>query len=569
MVASLLLAFSGLAVAQTPGVAQPAAAAERPALAPSATLPLRVGVIGQRDLSLAEALSEALANNPDIAVARTTVEQAGYGISGALGAFEPQLGLQSSLVHQVMPIASIIGGSASGAVTSNDVLVGPRVSGLSPRFGTSYQASLTTRRQTTDNAFTQLNPQYPTALAFSVTQPLFRGRKVDSARRQVEVARRNQELTEAQFTQRVMDVAVQVEQAYWDLAFARENLAILASGLELANRVVDANRRLVDQGVSAPIDVIEAESQRATLRTNVFGAQHALTRAENALKVLLAPDTAAGIWSSALAPTTAPKVPAADPVLDAAMKAALGRRPELQQLGIASTLNRVNVDFFKDQTRPQVDLVGTYTSSGLAGRTFVSDSGNPLTASFAPIFDRLNTLSNAQGLPPIVIDGGGDQQVPSRLVGGLGQSLTNLLRQSFPTVEVGVRIAVPFRNQTAEANLASSVVEGKRIELQRRQVENAVAADVRNAMQAVASARATLETATEATRLTEQQYASEQRKFDAGTSTVFLVLQRQSALINTRSLRARAEADLSKSLAQLNRATGRILDEHQITVTAK
>jgi HAE1 family hydrophobic/amphiphilic exporter-1 len=154
-------------------------------------------------------------------------------------------------------------------------------------------------------------------------------------------------------------------------------------------------------------------------------------------------------------------------------------------------------------------------------------------------------------------------------VGGLGQSLTNLLRQSFPTVEVGVRIAVPFRNQTAEANLASSVVEGKRIELQRRQVENAVAADVRNAMQAVASARATLETATEATRLTEQQYASEQRKFDAGTSTVFLVLQRQSALINTRSLRARAEADLSKSLAQLNRATGRILDEHQITVTAK
>ncbi len=561
LVASLVLALSGLAAAQTPTAAPPAA--------PSAVLPARIGVIGQRDLSLAEALSEALANNPDIAVARTVVEQAGYGITGALGAFDPQLGFQSSLVHQVMPIASIIGGSASGAVTSNDLLVGPRVSGLSPRFGTSYQSSLTTRRQTTDNAFTQLNPQFPTALAFSVTQPLFRGRKVDSARRQVEVARRNQELTEAQFTERVMNVAVQVEQAYWDLAFARENLAILASGLDLANRVVDANRRLVEQGVSAPIDVVEAESQRATLRANVFGAQLALTRAENALKLLLAPDTNAGIWSSALAPVTPPKLPAADPVLDAALKAALGRRPELQQLGIASTLNRVNVDFFKDQTKPQVDLVGSYTTSGLAGRTFVSASGNPLTSSFGPLFERLNTLSASQGLPPLVIDGGGNSGVPTKFIGGLGQSFTNLLRQDFPTVEVGVRIAVPFRNQTAEANLASSVVEGRRIELQRRQVENAVAADVRNAMQAVASARATLDTATEATRLTEQQYASEQRKFDAGTSTVFLVLQRQSALINTRSLRARAEADLSKSLAQLNRATGRILDEHQITVTAK
>jgi HAE1 family hydrophobic/amphiphilic exporter-1 len=413
-----------------------------------------------------------------------------------------------------------------------------------------------------------LNPQYPSALALSFTQPLFRGRKIDQARRQVEVARRNQELTEAQFRQRVMDVTVQVEQAYWDLAFARENLGILTAGLELATRVVEANRRLVDQGVSAPIDIVEAESQRTTLRSNLFGAQNALTRAENALKVLLAPDTAAGIWSSALAPVTAPKVPAADPVLDAAVKAALGSRPELQQLAVSSSVNRANTDFFKDQTKPQVDLVGTYTSSGLAGRTFVSDTGNPLTSSFAPVFDRLNTLSKLQGLPPIVIDGG-DQQLPARLVGGPAQSFTNLLRQDFPTVEVGVRIAVPFRNQTAEANLASAVVEGKRIELQRRQVENAVAADVRNAMQAVASARATLETATEATRLAEQQYASEQRKFDAGTSTVFLVLQRQSALINTRSFRARAEADLSKSLAQLNRATGRILDEHQIAVTAK
>ena len=213
--------------------------------------------------------------------------------------------------------------------------------------------------------------------------------------------------------------------------------------------------------------------------------------------------------------------------------------------------------------------MGSYTSAGLAGRTFVSQTGNPLTSSFGPLFERINTLSNAQGLPPIVVSGGDNAGVPAKLIGGVGQSLTNLLRQDFPSVEVGVRISLPFHDRAAEANLASSLVEARRIELQRRQVENAIAADVRNAMQAVASARATLEAATDATRLADQQYASEQRKFEAGTSTVFFVLQRQSALINTRSQRARAEADLSKGLAQLNRATGRILDEHQISISPK
>jgi HAE1 family hydrophobic/amphiphilic exporter-1 len=557
MLAWVLLCFAGVATAQTLAVA------------PSASLPIRIGVFGQREFSLAEALSEALANNPDVAVARTVVEQAGYLIGGALGAFDPQFGLQSSLVRQVMPVASIIGGSASGALTQQDLLVGPRVSGLSPLFGTSYEASFLSRHQTTDNSFVTLNPQFPSSLSFSITQPLFRGRRVDGARRQVEVARRNQELSEAQFRQRVMDVAVQVEQAYWDLTLARETLSVLSSGMDLANRLVEANRRLVDQGVAAPIDIVEAETQRASLRQNLFTAQTTLTRVENLLKMLVAPGPLAGIWSVALSPTTAPKWPTRDLTLDAAMTSGLGSRPELQQLSISSATNKTNTAFFQEQTRPQVDLIGTYTSAGLAGRTFVSPTGNPLTSSFGPLFERLNMLSSAQGLPPIAISGGNDLGVPPKLIGGVGQSLTNLFQQDFPTVEVGLRISLPFHNRTAGANLASSLVEGKRIALQRRQVENTVAADIRNAMQAVASARAALESATDAVRLVEQQYASEQRKFEAGTSTVFLVLQRQSGLINIRIQRASAEADLSKSFARLNRATGRILDQHQITISAQ
>ena len=177
-----------------------------------------------RQLSVSDAVDEALANNPDVVVARTTVEQAGYGVAGARGAFDPQVGLESSYQHQVVPVSSIIGGAASGRLTQQDLLFGPRIQGISPAFGTNYQLSFSSRRQTSDNTFTTLNPQFPTALAFNITQPLFRGRAVDEPRRRVELANRNQSLTEAQFRQRVMDVALQTELAYADLVFADQNL---------------------------------------------------------------------------------------------------------------------------------------------------------------------------------------------------------------------------------------------------------------------------------------------------------------------------------------------------------
>ena len=472
-------------------------------------------------------------------------------------------------MRQVTPIASIIGGSASGRLTSQDLLVGPRMEGLLPAFGTSYQVSFTSRRQASDNTFTTLNPQFPSALAVSITQPLLRGRRVDNARRQIEISRKNQELSDAQFEQRVMDVTLQAEQAYWNLVLARQNLEVQIDGLALASQQVESNSRLVEQGVGAPIDVIEARTQVASARQNVYAAQTQLTIAENALKVLMAADRSSPFWPVALIPSTRRRAPTPEPSLQEAVRRALAQRPELEQTAIVGATNEANTRFYRDQTRPQLDLIGTYTSSGLAGRTI--DLGpNPLTSGLQPVFDRLNAISILQGLPPL--DLGSDDQgsaVPPALIGGVNQSLSNLARQEFPTVEVGLRLSLPLKDRTAEANLASSLVEGRRLELQQRQVEDVIEADVRNALQAVASARASLDAATEASDLADQQYASEQRKFEAGTSTVFLVLQRQNALIALRSQVLRAEADLNRSLAALSRATGEILDAHQITATPR
>jgi HAE1 family hydrophobic/amphiphilic exporter-1 len=152
------------------------------------------------------------------------------------------------------------------------------------------------------------------------------------------------------------------------------------------------------------------------------------------------------------------------------------------------------------------------------------------------------------------------------LDGGYGQSLSNLLHGNFPTAQVGVNISLPFRNRTAEANLGSSLAEGRRIQIQKDNLEQLIQADVRSNMQAVESSRLRLRAAVDTRSFAEQQYESEQRKFQSGTSTVFLVLDRQQAMVRARILELQAQTDLSKAIAELDRATARTFSIHNITV---
>jgi outer membrane protein len=136
----------------------------------------------------------------------------------------------------------------------------------------------------------------------------------------------------------------------------------------------------------------------------------------------------------------------------------------------------------------------------------------------------------------------------------------------FPAVEVGIQISLPFHNRSADARFASSMVAGRRLRLQEQRLEQAVEAEVRNAMQGIVSADAGLSAARQARTAAEDLYASEQRKFDAGTSTVFLVLQRQAGMITARSQDARSETELRRAHAQMRRTTGQILTAHRIAV---
>ena len=524
----------------------------------------RIGVTTDKELTLQDALEMALANNKDIDGSRIDRDKAVNNVLGAKGAFDPKIGGTTSFQKNVVPVASTLGGSATGAVTSRTGIADPQFSGSLPWLGSSYQLDLSSSRSTTDNTFTQINPQYPTSLNFSFTQPLWRNLRYDDNRHRLEVAKKNVSLTDQQFRQKVMQIVTQTEQAYWDLAFAYGNLAVQLDAVRIGREQDESNRRQQEQGLLAPIDVVAAQQQLATFEVNAYSAQEALTAAENALKTLILPDRTDPIWSSALIPITPVNVsPPITPLQDA-VREGLDNRPELTQVQISREINEADNRFYREQTKPQVDLVATHTNAGLAGIELPAGP-NPFTAGLTGLTNQINELSQLAGLPPLPTGGGGTTAgLPPLLVGGYGQSLSTLFNSNFPTTQVQLRISLPIRNRTAEANLNNSLAETRRIRNQRQQTEQTIEASVRNAMQSVDSAKARLESSRVARESAEEQYQSEQRQFRAGTSTLFLVQQRQADMITSRSQERRAEADLGKAIATFGLATGTILQTDNI-----
>jgi len=545
-----------------------------PAIAPDfhpAQKPLpelgRVGVDldRQKPLSVREALALALENNKDIEVARDNVKIAEFDFTAARGVYDPRLISSSYYEHLTSPISSFLSGGSNGATTLSDYTATARLEGLTPKLGGSYRLDFSSVRLTSNNSFTALNPQYPTALTFSYTQPLLRGLKFDSNRRQIEIARKNLSLTDAQFRQRAIETITSVQRAYWDLVFALRNLQVQRDAGRDSRLQLEHNQRLVNEGALAPIDVVAAEAQLASFEQTLFSSLEEVSRSENNLKNLIAVNRQSDLWNQSIIPTDPVDLVSPDISLPEAMRAAMENRPELQQSNVAREINQIDQKYFREQTKPAIDVVGSYGLVGLAGTS--SGGVNPLTSSSTQLRDAVNRLLINAGfdrLPDVPA-----QTISPDLLGGYDQSLQNLLSNRFNNFRVGVQINLPLRNRTAQAQLGRSLVEGERIATQREQLEQTIQVDVRNSLQQVRSAEARLRSAGIARQASEQQYQSEQRKLDAGQSTVFLVLERQTALTTARGNELRAQTDLNKAIADLQRATGNALTTNSIVVRVR
>jgi HAE1 family hydrophobic/amphiphilic exporter-1 len=560
----------GQNVGTSGGVAPAVLPADPPPVAPDFQAPARplpsaervgVDISRQLPMSLEEAVEMALQNNNDIDTSKINVQIAEFGLKGARGVYDPLLNSEAYYESRTTPTASTIGGATNGSVTQTQLFGTAGVSGFSPRFGGTYDAGFTSSRTGTTNQNATLNPQFPTDFTVSYVQPLWRGLRFDLNRRNIEIAKKNLSLTDAQFRQRAIEVIAQVEQSYWDLVFALRNLQVQIDAVKQARIQLESNQRLVSKGVLAPIDVIAATSQITTFEQSVYTAQEDVTRAENTLKTLVLKDRTSEIWSRPITPVSEINLDPPKIGLEVAVAGALKDRPEITQLETNTEINRINQRYFRDLTKPQIDLVGTYTAAGLAGAPTP-----PRTTTPSALTTRVNDLSVLAGLEPLPTTTT-TSTVPPNLVGGYFNSLGNLIGQDFPTYRVGVRISLPWGNRVAEANLGTSLAQGTQLQNQRAQTEQIIVAEVRNALQALRSSEARLASALATRQSAEKLYESEQRQFRAGTATFYLVLQRQNELLVARGRELQAQTDLNKAISEFQRATGTTLTANNVTVS--
>ncbi|HEY7546791.1 MAG TPA: TolC family protein, partial [Blastocatellia bacterium] len=273
----------------------------------------RVGVDESRPLALTlfDAVKMALENNREIEVERLNVSQAQYDLLAARGSRDIQLGGSSFFENRTVPVGSILGGGPNGALTTRTFSYDLNAQQLLST-GALWNAQLTNSRINSNNLFSSLNPQFNTAINFQVRQPILRNFSIDDARRRIRIAARRLDLSDSLFRQKTIDIIARVQRAYWDLVFALRDLQIRREAVDLARTQIEQNRRKVQEGVLAPIEIVSVEVELERRKENVLAAIESVTRAENALKQLILGDRKSDEWRRPIIPTDTPdeKAPA-------------------------------------------------------------------------------------------------------------------------------------------------------------------------------------------------------------------------------------------------------------------
>jgi HAE1 family hydrophobic/amphiphilic exporter-1 len=545
--------------------ALPAAAATTDALPGKPDL-ARVGVQtgDPLPLSIDEAIRKALANNNSIEISRDDVRFQETQIRAIRGIYDP--------VFNVTP--TYRRNSTTGSSSTSDFTLNSDVLTFIKPGGGNYQAFFNNTR--TENAFSQAQVSsgsisgsgtsavYSSSWGVRYTQPLFRNFGIDNTRRNLKIARRRLEQTDADFRRQTIDTIANVQRSYWDLVFALRDQQNRQANLELTRESLRQIVAKIEAGAAAPLSRWEVETELANRESDLLVATQQVSIAENALKQLVLRDATSSEWAQSYVPTDKPTFSMDAVNLDDAIKSAMDNRFELRRLKLANAINEVDVRYFKNQTKPQIDLNTTFSFDGLSlgGANTNSLFVRQFTGNDAILLNALNPLLTTPIPNPLIEIPG----TPSYLAGGFNRSLANTFRTDSPNFSVGVTISFPFRNRTAKANLAGAEIQRTQIASQTRQQEQIVIVEVRNSVQAVETARQRVLTARRARENAEKQLEGERLLFESGRSTTFLLFQRENSLTNARNAEIRAETDYSKAVADLQRATSTTFQINNIEV---
>ena len=531
-------------------------------MAAAADLPSeRVGVSStETKLTLADAVEMALKNNLEIEIERTNPAIARLSIKNALGVFDPTLHYQPGFENRNTPTSSSLQG-ANGLLAERVNTQNASLRWKTPFEGSSVGLDFENNRQTTNSPFAGLTPFFNSRLVLSYTQPLWRNRLIDRDRNEIRIRRKNLDISELDFKVRVIDVVTRVEQAYWDLVAARQDVRVTHDAVDLASEQYARNQRMINSGSLAPVELSASKAELERRRDAYFASLGTLTEIENNLKSLLTPNRGASLWSEQVIPLDL-QSPAPAPVADVkdAVTQALAQRPELKQMILRQESNAYDQQLAAGQTKPQVNFVGSYINSGLAGS--INTAPNPFAASLSPLYDRLNALSAVAGLPPVTVASSGG--LPNSVIGGYGTTLGSVFGGNYQTVSVGLSLDLIFRNRSAEALAAQSAIAGKRLKLDQSRWELTVEAQVRNALQAIQTARQRISAAESSEAAALEKLESETRLFQTGESTNFLVLTRQNEYLDARRRTVVARLESNRATARLEQALGSTLATYHV-----
>ncbi len=529
-------------------------------------------------LSLNEAIRKALENNNNIEVARDDVRFQETQLRSLLGAYDPVLSVTPNFSRS----------SSTGSDGSNDFRVDAGVNKLFERGGGSIntffnnsQTGNNSRNNTTFNQTSGLGTSSSTTffsnLGINYTQPLFRNFRVDNTRRQIKIQRKRLQQSDADFRRQTIDIISQVQRTYWDLVFALRNQQNQLANVNLARENLRQVEVRIGVGTAAPLARAEVNTELANREGDLLSATEQVSITENNLKTLLLRDPSATEWTQAFVPTDSPVYSDEPVIVDDAIKDAIDNRPELRRLRLQREVTAIDIDYFKNQTKPRIDLVSSFSLGGLA----ISGSNEEIRTNLFTnqqdliFLDRINGLiAKTQGINPqvnVLPITNSDIIIPasnSPVFGGTFRSFQNLFRSDAPNYTVGITFELPFGNRTAKANLAGARIQQQQTDAQTRAQEQTVVADVRNAVQAVETSRQRILTARRARESAEIQLEGERKLFEVGRSTTFLLFQRENALTNARNSEIRAETDYNKSLSDLQRATSTTFQLNNIEVNS-
>jgi outer membrane protein len=546
---------------------------------------------GKLNLSLEDSISLGLENNLAIAVERYTpwLDEANllYSKSGANGRlqFDPVVTSTLSLTDSDTPInnplfAGITSiGTGSGA---QEVPVAPGLIdhtftanfGYTQGFwpGTQAQVSFNNSRISTNfGGFDLFNPYVQSTLTAEITQPLLNGFGRTVNDRYIIEAKNTVKVGESQFAQQVITTVTQVATDYWELVYARENVKVEQVAVAADQQLYENNKKQLEIGTMAPLDVITAQSQLATDQQALVQAQTTQLLDETTLLVAITKDPLAGsLRGIEIIPTTPIFNPNVENIsLEDAVKEAWAKRPELEQAQLNLKNAGVEVKATKNLLLPQLNLFGEYQAQGLAGVFTPTTDTGAFTPDF-PIFAPGDVVGTPGTIPAgstvIGIEGEPVTGTGTPIRSGLSDDLSRMIDGKYPTFEGGITLNLPIRNRAAQALNATAQLNEREQEVGLLQTQSTIVLNVRQTMIVLEQDRAAIDAAQEARIYAQQSYDDEVKRLQLGTSTAFTVIQKQQLLTAAEGVELRDRINLIEAELNFNQAMGRTLEVHNITV---